>query len=204
MNCINGIFAWHVGDNLAIPTFTRPRDEARQAPVAVVGALRAQPAEEARPAPCEEGTKPIGYLLKRVQHSLRLAMDEKLREYELSTPQYAALWALGREPGLSGAELARRCFVRPQTMSEILANLEGRKLVERRPHPVHRRVVEVRLTEAAVDLMGPCEEAVRIIDERMLQGLSAKGRQTLCEGLQRCAEGLDDRAESNGTGPPLD
>ncbi|MCW3036801.1 MAG: hypothetical protein JWM17_2113, partial [Actinobacteria bacterium] len=30
-------------------------------------------------------------------------------------------------------------------MSEILANLEGRKLVERKPHPVHRRVVEVRL-----------------------------------------------------------
>ncbi|MEA2535344.1 MAG: hypothetical protein QOJ93_3155, partial [Actinomycetota bacterium] len=47
----------------------------------------------------EEGPQPIGYLLKRVQHSLRLAMDEKLREYELSTPQYAALWALGREPG---------------------------------------------------------------------------------------------------------
>jgi DNA-binding MarR family transcriptional regulator len=169
-----------------------------------VGALRAQPTEEARQGPCENGMKPIGYLLKRVQHSLRLAMDEKLREYELSTPQYAALWALGREPGLSGAELARRCFVRPQTMSEILANLEGRKLVERRPHPVHRRVVEVRLTEAAVGLMGPCEEAVRIIDERMLQGLSPQGRQTLCEGLQRCAEGLEDLTESNGTGPPMD
>jgi DNA-binding MarR family transcriptional regulator len=118
-------------------------------------------------------------------------MDEKLREYELSTPQYAALWALGREPGLSGAELARRCFVRPQTMSEILANLEGRKLVERKPHPVHRRVVEVRLTEAAVGLLGACEEDVRMIDERMLNGLNAQGRQGLCEGLQRCVDGLE-------------
>jgi DNA-binding MarR family transcriptional regulator len=89
-------------------------------------------------------------------------------------------------------------------MSEILANLEGRKLVERKPHPMHRRVVEVRLTEAALDLMGPCEEAVRIIDERMLHGLTAQGRQTLCEGLQRCAEGLEDLAGSNGTGPPMD
>src|ERR1700730_8459586 len=132
----------------------------------------------------EEGPQPIGYLLKRVQHSLRLAMDEKLREYELSTPQYAALWALGREPGLSGAELARRCFVRPQTMSEILANLEGRKLVERKPHPVHRRVVEVHLTERAEDLLEACEECVRRIDEQMLHGLSAQGRQELSRGLQ--------------------
>jgi DNA-binding MarR family transcriptional regulator len=153
---------------------------------------------------CEEGPEPIGYLLKRVQHSLRLAMDDKLREYELSTPQYAALWALGREPGLSGAELARRCFVRPQTMSEIVANLEGRKLVERKPHPVHRRVVEVHLTEAAVDLLGPCEQAMRIIDERMLQRLNAQGRHSLCEGLQRCAEGLEDFAGPNGTSPPTD
>jgi DNA-binding MarR family transcriptional regulator len=176
---------------LAIPTFANPEDEERQAPVAVVGALRARPREEARPGPCENGTKPIGYLLKRVQHSLRLAMDEKLREYELSTPQYAALWALGMEPGLSGAELARRCFVRPQTMSEILANLEGRDLVERKPHPVHRRVVEVHLTEAAVDLLEACEECVRNIDERMLHGLTPEGRQELSEGLRRCAEGLE-------------
>jgi len=189
---------------LAIPTFADPEDDERQTPVAVVGALRAGPTEEARPGPCENGMKPIGYLLKRVQHSLRLAMDEKLREYELSTPQYAALWALGREPGLSGAELARRCFVRPQTMSEILATLEGRKLVERKPHPVHRRVVEVRLTDAALDLLGPCEEAVRVIDERMLQGLNAQGRQTLFEGLQRCAEGLEAFAEPNGAGPSLE
>jgi DNA-binding MarR family transcriptional regulator len=150
---------------------------------------------------CEEGPEPIGYLLKRVQHSLRLAMDEKLREYELSTPQYAALWALGSEPGLSGAELARRCFVRPQTMSEIIANLEGRKLVERKPHPLHRRVVEVHLTETAADLLRPCQEAIRIIEERMLQGLDAEGRQILCEGLQSCAEGLEYFAGSNGAEP---
>jgi DNA-binding MarR family transcriptional regulator len=179
---------------LAIPTFADPEDDEddeRQTPIAVVGALRAGPMEEARQGPCEEAMKPIGYLLKRVQHSLRLAMDDKLREYELSTPQYAALWALGRESGLSGAELARRCFVRPQTMSEILTNLEGRKLVERKPHPVHRRVVEVHLTQAAVDLLEACEECVHTIDERMLHGLSPQGRHELSEGLRRCAEGLE-------------
>src|SRR5439155_6812590 len=74
MNCLNGIFAWHGGDNLVIPTFADPEDDERQTPVAVVGALRAGPTAEARPGLCEEGMKPIGYLLKRVQHSLRLAM----------------------------------------------------------------------------------------------------------------------------------
>jgi hypothetical protein len=51
--------------------------------------------------------------------------------------------------------------------------------------------VEVRLTEAAVGLLGACEKDVRMIDERMLNGLSAQGRQGLCEGLQHCVDGLE-------------
>ncbi|MCW3044606.1 MAG: MarR family transcriptional regulator, partial [Actinobacteria bacterium] len=99
MNRLNGIFIYPGGDKLAIPAFADPDDERRQTRVPAQEAIRAEPTKLVSPGISEEGSKPIGYLLKRVQHSLRLAMDEKLREYELSTPQYAALWALGREPG---------------------------------------------------------------------------------------------------------
>jgi len=74
---------------------------------------------------------PFGYVLKRTQLALRGAMDGALATLDLTTPQYAALSELAKEQGLSNAELARRCFVTPQTMHRILGGLERDALVIR-------------------------------------------------------------------------
>src|SRR6267143_4330952 len=89
----------------------------------------------------------VGYHLKRAQQALRMAMDEGLRAQGLTTPQYAALTHLEADEPLSGAELARRCFVTAQTMNAILVGLERARLVERAPHANHGRVIEARLTK---------------------------------------------------------
>src|SRR5258708_24355570 len=89
----------------------------------------------------------VGYHLKRAQQALRMAMDEGLRAQELTTPQYAALTHLEADEPLSGAELARRCFVTAQTMNAILVGLERARLVERAPHANHGRVIQARLTK---------------------------------------------------------
>jgi len=101
----------------------------------------------------------------------------KLREYELSTPQYAALWA-SQGAGLSGAESPGGASSGPDDERDPRQlEAEARGAQAPRSTPSGR----VRLTEAAVDLYGPCEEAVRVIDQRMLQG-SASRAPTLCEG----------------------
>ena len=78
-------------------------------------------------------------------------------------------------------------------LRELLAGLIGH---------LHSFAREVRLTEAAVGLLGACEPDVRMIDERMLSGLTAQGRRELCRGLLRCAEGLETLLTDNGTKPP--
>lgn len=70
-------------------------------------------------------TSRIGYELKEAQHALRLRMDEALRGYGVTTPQYAAMSVLAEQPGLSNAQLARRSFLTPQTMNQILGKLGG-------------------------------------------------------------------------------
>src|SRR5258708_9327551 len=77
----------------------------------------------------------VGYQLKRAVHALRIQMDNALREVGLTTPQYAALSAIEAKPGLSGNKIARRCFVTPQTINLILANLESAGLILRHPQP---------------------------------------------------------------------
>jgi DNA-binding MarR family transcriptional regulator len=118
-------------------------------------------------------------------------MDEALRGLGLTTPQYAALSALEGEPGMSGAELARWGFVTPQTMNGIVANLEGRGLIERRPHPGHGRVLQAFLTESGGDLLARAHRSVEEIEELMLAHLSDDERLRLAEMLHACVTALD-------------
>ncbi len=132
----------------------------------------------------------VGYQMKRAQHALRLEMDGVLRGVGLTTPQYAALSVLEDEAGLSGAALARRCFVTPQTMNQILVNLQGLGTVERRPHPEHGRVLSAYLTPKGEELVALAHGKVGAIEERMLAGLNREERSQLLETLRGCADSL--------------
>jgi DNA-binding MarR family transcriptional regulator len=135
----------------------------------------------------------VGYQMKRAEHALRLEMDGALRGVGLTTPQYAALSVLEDEAGLSGAALARRCFVTPQTMNQILMNLQGSGMVERRPHPEHGRVLSAYLTRKGAELVALAHGEVGAIEERMLAGLDSGERSRLLEALRSCAESLAKR-----------
>jgi len=133
----------------------------------------------------------VGYQMKRAQHALRVEMDKALREVGMTTAQYAALSTLEAAPGLSGAELARRSFVTPQTMNVILANLEAAGLVVRRPHPEHGRVLKTYLTEMGEESVTRAHGLVEAVERRMLDRLSQDDRRRLLEALRGCADALE-------------
>jgi DNA-binding MarR family transcriptional regulator len=142
----------------------------------------------------------IGYQMKRAQRALRVEMDGVLREIDMTTAQYAALSALEAAPGLSGAELARRSFVTPQTMNAILTNLEAAGLVVRRPHPTHGRVLQAYLTEMGEDSVATAHGLVEAVEGRMLDRLSQDDRRRLSEALRSCADALEGGSEGVAAG----
>src|SRR3954452_9148054 len=81
-----------------------------------------------------------GYLLRQAAYVFRRATDNALRPHGLSGAQYAALSVLAREPGISGAALARACTTTAQATNGVLATLEREGLVGREPHPTHGRI----------------------------------------------------------------
>jgi DNA-binding MarR family transcriptional regulator len=141
----------------------------------------------------EEGR--VGYQMKRAEHALRLEMDGALRDLGLTTPQYAALSVLEATPGLSGAALARRCFVTPQTMNQILVTLEEGRLVVRRSHPEHGRILQAYLTSRGEGLLARAHRLVEAIERRMLTGLGRKEQLRLLDTLRGCADALDPGVE---------
>jgi DNA-binding MarR family transcriptional regulator len=135
--------------------------------------------------------EPIGYVIKRIQISLRTQIDDALRPIELTAPQYAALATLAEEPGASNAELARRSFVTPQTMFRIVDNLVEAGLISRRPSRANARVLEARLTSRGGRLLAEAHGPVYAVEDRMLRPLDAGERRALRRLLGRCAEALD-------------
>src|SRR6478752_6166093 len=76
-----------------------------------------------------ETERAVGYLVKRVQQSLRRRSDAALRPTGLSMSQYAVLRALADHPDASAAELARLCFVTRQSLQDLLGALRGGGLI---------------------------------------------------------------------------
>jgi DNA-binding MarR family transcriptional regulator len=80
---------------------------------------------------------------------------------------------LGRDPGSSGADLARACNTTPQAMNGVLATLEREELIARRPHPTHGRILQVTLTARGEERFAAATPAVRALEAAIERGLDA-------------------------------
>jgi DNA-binding MarR family transcriptional regulator len=139
-----------------------------------------------------------GYLLRQAWHSFRTAMEEALRGHGLTSAQYAVLSVLARDPGLSGAELARACNTTPQAMSGVVATLEREGLVERNPHPTHGRILQATLTREGRRRLDAATPAVRAIEEAIEGGLAADEVAAVKRWLVGAAQRLERYASEPG------
>jgi DNA-binding MarR family transcriptional regulator len=132
----------------------------------------------------------VSYLVKWVERGLRTQLDAVLAGYELTTPEYTALSVLHERDGLSSAQLARRTFVSPQAMNQLVISLERRGLIARRPDAEHRAVLKTSLTREGRALVERADRATRAIEGRLLSGLSSAQVDGLRDALASCAGAL--------------
>jgi DNA-binding MarR family transcriptional regulator len=137
-----------------------------------------------------------GYLVKRVQQSMRRRCDAALRPTGLSMAQYAALRALADHPDASASELARLCFVTRQSLQDLLAGLRSSGLVRSAAASSsgQGRANALALTPVGRKRLAASHDAVLDVERSMVRGLSASARHELADLLTRCAENLE-----NGT-----
>lgn len=129
-------------------------------------------------------------MVARLERAIRKAINEQVKPYGLTTLQYTTLSVLGARGGLSNAQLARRAYMTPQSMSEVLDALEAKGLVERKTHPGHRRLYPATLTAQGRKVLAACDEAVDAVEREMLAGLDPQQTATLREGLLMAVRGL--------------
>ena len=133
----------------------------------------------------------IAYLIGRLDRVLRQQLGARTAQFGLTAAQYTALSVLKTRGTLSNAKLARRAFITPQAMNELVKALEQKGLVTRRPDPDHGRVVQMLLTPAGETLVSKCDRVVRQLEDRMLQQLAGADRGLLRSVLWACINSLE-------------
>ena len=105
-------------------------------------------------------------------------------------PQGMVLMAVASEPGVTGAELARRAMITPQTMGELLTGLEKTGLIRRERHRDNARMQAIFLTDAGVKAQIACGVHMQMVADRMLAPMSATERKSFGHLLARATDGM--------------
>jgi DNA-binding MarR family transcriptional regulator len=136
-------------------------------------------------------TRRAAQMMKRIMIHFRSQMDEKLRPQGVTTAQLQMLKVIRDEPGGSGAQLARACYVTPQSAQALLKSLEDGGWITRTKDPVNERILIAQLTPSGTELMETAERLARVIERRLWAGVPDSGVEALNRTLVRCLANLD-------------
>ena len=132
----------------------------------------------------------LAYVIGRLDRALRRHLDEGVRPYGLTWQQYTLLSVLRARGGLSNAQLARRSFITPQSMSEVIGALVRKGFIRREAHPTHGRILRTELTEQGAQVLAAADEVVEAIERQMLRELTTRDRDRLLGHLKSCVRML--------------
>jgi len=137
------------------------------------------------------------YLLKRAELAVRGCIEAAFAEVQLTPSQYFLLLLVSFDEGSSSADLARTMGVLPQSMTELIAPLEKRGAIVRRPDSVDSRILRVELTAAGERLFAKATEIGKRLEQELLEGFAEQD----IAGLNESFAALTANAEAHSYHP---
>ena len=137
-----------------------------------------------------ESEPSVVYTIGRLDRVVRSAIDRIVGEYGVSVTQYTVLSVVSHRTALSNAQLARRSYVAPQSMMEVLKALEENGFVTRRDDPNHGRIRQTRLTAKGKRLLRRCDARVTEVASAMTKGFTKRETESFAHLLVRAVQNL--------------
>jgi len=132
------------------------------------------------------------YLVKQVEMGVRRPFEDLIAGHGISTAGYTALTVLQNRSGITSSELARRSFVRAQTMAETIAALSDAGFVRREKDPAHGRQILLFITESGIERVAALASDVAALEAHLLDSLSGDEPAILLRALRAVREALVD------------
>jgi DNA-binding MarR family transcriptional regulator len=134
--------------------------------------------------------------MKRILVHFRGQMDEALRPQGVTTAQVHILKTIREEPGVSGAQLARLCYVTPQSAQSLLTGLERGGWIVRNKGRENDRILAARLTAEGEELLQSAEKMVKAIEGKLWRGVEEDSIEALNGVLEQCLANLGPESDS--------
>lgn len=145
------------------------------------------------------------YLIGRVAAAVNTQLERVLKPLDVTVAQYTCMSRIRGHAVMSSAKLARAHRVSPQTMYEMITNLEKRGLLARKKGPGDKRQFLVSLTRKGHQLLDLCDRRVDAIEPAMFAGVNTANHALLRELLQIVianAGSEEERDAANDPEPP--
>lgn len=124
--------------------------------------------------------------LWRTYDCLKALEDQLFGKYDLSAQQYNALRLLeaAAPDGIQTMDLGRRMISRSPDTTRLIDRLEKRGFISRSRREDNRRVVEISISQAGLDLLREMAAEVNEMNQKQLGHLSAQQQQQLVKLLR--------------------
>ncbi|SDI22360.1 MarR family winged helix-turn-helix transcriptional regulator [Variovorax sp. OV700] len=127
----------------------------------------------------------VGYNARRAWLIITGVFAERMAPYGLKQIDFSVLSLLAHNPGATSRQLCNTLDILPPNLVSLVATLDSRGLIERRPHPHDGRAVGLHLTEAGEKLIREAEQTVTQLEADASARLTARERETLIRLLQK-------------------
>lgn len=132
------------------------------------------------------------YTVKQIELGLRVPTEEVAQQAGLTAAQFTALAVLERWPGITSSELARRSFVRAQTMAENIAVLLEAEYIRRERDPENMRRFRLYLTDTGHATLRSARSAMDELEDKLLAAFTPQERKDFARYLRTARRALRD------------
>lgn len=139
------------------------------------------------------------YVIKQLELGLRPLFFEACDKAGITGAQYTALTVLLRHPGVTSSELARRSFVKAQTMAVTLDPLIESGFIRRETQTLNGRKIQLFITQKGEELIEQLSPHIDQLENELVSDLNEIEREQLSDFLRRCRHSLDKTRSENST-----
>lgn len=127
----------------------------------------------------------VGYNARRAWLIVSQVFAERMAVYGLKQVDFSVLSLLAHNPGATSRQLCSTLDILPPNLVSLIAAMDGRGLIERRPHPHDGRAIGLYLTPAGEKLVQEAEQTVMQLEAETSARLTPRERETLIRLLQK-------------------
>lgn len=127
----------------------------------------------------------VGYNARRAALSIIDVFMTRMGEFELNVIDFSVLSLIAHNPGVTSRQLCGALAILPPNLVNLVASLDKRGLIERKPHPTDRRAIGLYLSVAGKALVRKAETRVAELELHATSRLSDAERALLVELLKK-------------------